>query len=980
MTRDISGRLRDAQGRFAAAGAETGEAGGAAIETGTQGRLAGLGAVLAGIAAAAGALFVGALTEAMEQERIVDKLQAQLGTTEEAAKEAGESAGHLYANAVSDTFEEAANAIKSTMQSGILPPDASQEQLEEIATKAQDVAKVFDQDLGGVTNAVAQLMRTGLAKDADEAFDVITRGFQTGANKADDFLDTINEYSTQFRNMGIDAKTATGILSQGLQAGARDADVVADTIKEFSIGAVAGADSIRAGYDRLGIDADKMFKAFGKGGKESAKAFDDTLDALRNVEDPVKRNSIAIDLFGTKAEDMGEALYALDPSKAVGTLGTVGGAAKTMGDTIRDNATTRVNQFKRKLEETFVHAIGNYVIPGITRFVNYVNSNLGPAVRSSTRQIGDMFSKAKSGQGSFAPLASGARNAMSGVKGALGGAVNVVRTQFLPWFKDQLPKIKPVVQQVARTFGAAMQTIGDIIKRVTAIAKFMWERFGGVLKSIIKGAVDAVLAIIKGLFRTVEGIFQVFSGILTGDWRKIWEGLKNIVGGLKDAIVGAAKGVFSGVTNAAKALISGMASIGKDIVYGLVNGITSLGGYVASAVKNFVTQHIPNKIKDVLGIASPSKVTKELGKWVGQGLIVGMTGTAAKVASTAKKLSESIAKAIKGSTGKTKTALRKLSDLVAKDNKRLLSFAKQRDKIMGQIKKAEEKLKDLRSSKKDYAASIRDNIIGSSGFLSNDDGSVVSAGSILQKLKDAAVKARIFAENLAKLKAKGISSALIDQIAQQGVEGGAEAAAALASSTPAQVAAINDQQKALASAATKAGSTASKAMYDSGIAAAEGLIKGLKKKKRTIEKVMLDIAKSMVGAIKKALGIKSPSRVMAQIANWTADGLTRQLERRIVDVEKIAEKLGNAIAERAWKAARDMATEVKNFQHATQVANQTGSDAAYVTRKEAIRPSVINVHVAGHVTTERDLAKVIAGNVRDEIIRIGKRNGGRNGL
>lgn len=36
------------------------------------------------------------------------------------------------------------------------------------------------------------------------------------------------------------------------------------------------------------------------------------------MKDPVKRNAAAVALFGTKAEDMGKALFALDPSKAEG--------------------------------------------------------------------------------------------------------------------------------------------------------------------------------------------------------------------------------------------------------------------------------------------------------------------------------------------------------------------------------------------------------------------------------------------------------------------------------------------------------------------------------------------------------------------------------------------------------------------------------------------------------------------------------------
>src|SRR5690606_37294568 len=151
-----------------------------------------------------------------------------------------------------------------------------------------------DLDVGQTSRAVGKMIKTGLAKDATEALDILTAGFQSGANEADDLLDTFSEYSTQFRNMGLSGEQAMGIISQGLRAGARDADVVADAIKEFSIEAVAGSDKIRDAYGELGLNADKMFAALGKGGPEAAKALDITLDKLREVEDPVECNALAV--------------------------------------------------------------------------------------------------------------------------------------------------------------------------------------------------------------------------------------------------------------------------------------------------------------------------------------------------------------------------------------------------------------------------------------------------------------------------------------------------------------------------------------------------------------------------------------------------------------------------------------------------------------------------------------------------------------
>lgn len=53
--------------------------------------------------------------------------------------------------------------------------------------------------------------------------------------------------------------------------------------------------------------------------------------------DPVARNAAAVGLFGTQAEDLGSALFALDLSTAAGQLNGVTGSSQKMFDTLADN-------------------------------------------------------------------------------------------------------------------------------------------------------------------------------------------------------------------------------------------------------------------------------------------------------------------------------------------------------------------------------------------------------------------------------------------------------------------------------------------------------------------------------------------------------------------------------------------------------------------------------------------------------------------
>ncbi|MFF4547252.1 phage tail tape measure protein [Streptomyces sp. NPDC001406] len=356
---------------------DAGDRAGAAAGEGLKSKLK-AGAAAAGIAA--GAILVKGIGEAIDQANITSTLQAQLGTSNKVAAAQGKVAGKLYSTGVSDSFQGAADAIKATVQAGLAPPGTTNKQLTSIATKATDVANVFGQDMPAVANVAAQAIRTGLAKNSTEAFDLITKGFQGGTDKAGDFLDTINEYGTQFRKAGLDGATSVGLLNQAIGAGARDADIAADAIKEFSIRAVDGSKTTSDGFKLLGLNADDMAAKFGKGGKNATAALDTTLDRLRNIKDPVKQSQAAVALFGTQAEDLGAALFAMDPSSAAKKLGDFAGSTKRMGDTLRSGPSYEIQKFTRALKQGFVDFLGGKVLPIITQAGQFFNTYLLPPI------------------------------------------------------------------------------------------------------------------------------------------------------------------------------------------------------------------------------------------------------------------------------------------------------------------------------------------------------------------------------------------------------------------------------------------------------------------------------------------------------------------------------------------------------------------------------------------------------------------------
>jgi phage-related protein len=341
--------------------------------------------LLVGVAAAgvaAGAILVAGITEAIEQANITSTLQAQLGATGKDAGRYGEIAGKLYSKGITESFQEGADAIRAVVNAGLVTPDATNAQLESLSAKMSDVATTFGLDMELQTQAVAAMFKNGIAPSAEDALDLITVGFQKLGPNAEDLLETFQEYSIQFKKLGIDGEEALGLFQQGIAAGARDTDIIADAFKEFGIRAIDMSESSQAAYEALGLDAEKMSLQIAKGGDTAGEGLQTVLDKLRAIKDPVDQNAAAVGLFGTQAEDLGNALFALDPNGAIDGFGKVTGAAAELGATIHSGPAHEFEVFVRTIKQGFVDYITAEVLPLVLRVAKAFNSDLLPPIRA----------------------------------------------------------------------------------------------------------------------------------------------------------------------------------------------------------------------------------------------------------------------------------------------------------------------------------------------------------------------------------------------------------------------------------------------------------------------------------------------------------------------------------------------------------------------------------------------------------------------
>lgn len=337
-------------------------------------RMGGLAEVGTAAGAAGGLAFAAAMSSAMDLSSAESTLENSFGFTTEQAAQAGKAAGDVYQKGFGESMQNVTSVIGEINSSIGDVTKMTEEQLGTMTESALAFSKTFEQETGDATAAVGQLIKTGMVKDATEGFDLITKAMQgVPANLRDDMLPTIQEFSVQFKKLGLDGPTAMGLLSQGLKGGAMDAAAVSDAIKEFSILAVEGSDTAAESFKALGLDADKMVAQIAKGGPDAQAGLQAVLDGLRKVKDPAEQAQIAVTLFGSGAEDLGSALYALNPATAAaeGGLNNAAGSAKKLSDSMEASPAQQLEGIWRSVSTT----LGEALLPALKVVGEFLQKN-----------------------------------------------------------------------------------------------------------------------------------------------------------------------------------------------------------------------------------------------------------------------------------------------------------------------------------------------------------------------------------------------------------------------------------------------------------------------------------------------------------------------------------------------------------------------------------------------------------------------------
>lgn len=201
------------------------------------------------------------------------------------------------------------------------------------------------------------------------------------------------------------------------------------------------------------------------------------------------------------------------------------------------------------------------------------------------------------------------------IRGILNVLPNVVSaafeiiTAFLMMIVDNLPAILDegaailltLVQGILGSLPEILSAAGDMI---STLLSGLIER----LPDIISAGFELVSSLIRGIGEMLPDIGTAAGQLV----RKLWDTITNI----------------------------NWIQLGKDIIWGIINGIGSMAGALWDAAWNIASSAL-NAIKSFFGIASPSKVMRdEVGRFIPSGLAVGIEANTKPVENAMHSLSD----------------------------------------------------------------------------------------------------------------------------------------------------------------------------------------------------------------------------------------------------------------------------------------------------------------------------------------------------
>lgn len=447
------------------------------------------------------------------------------------------------------------------------------------------------------------------------------------------------------------------------------------------------------------------------------------------------------------------------------------------------------------------------------------------------------------------------------------------------------------------------------------------------------GLVQAIPTLVVNIPKIIEAIVAAFMAF---QWLNLGKQLiDRVANGVKKAgesMATAAKNAFSKF----KSKITGsevateLKNIGKYIIDGIVGGIKNSLSRIAN-VAGKIKDTLLSKLKGLFRIASPSKLMKEeVGAYIGEGIAVGIEESGQMAVDAAEDVADKIADTLTQKRDSLQSKLADYGDLFERvkteDGKELFQLGDLKDDIK-QLEKYGDALEQLKE--KGISDSLMGEIAGMgvqdaidymNKLLSMSDTKLDEYVSLFEQKQQMAQAAasRFYgigaevSESMQAVSAEGVSEGIAEQ--QPLV---AEQAKQLTETAKEEIAGYQTDFKAV------------------GESLMEGVAKGVRDGQSGVVNAVAKALQAAVRAAQKEMDINSPSRVMAKIGDYMAQGVGVGWSDRMDSVsDTISGSLSDGFSRRMSDAYEKMRAAMNQnmVRLRGDIAVQRGGDTSYITK------------------------------------------------
>ena len=533
-----------------------------------------------------------------------------------------------------------------------------------LGTKAVAAYADYEQLVGGVET---------LFKDSqDQVMDYANNAYKTAGLSANEYMETVTSFSASLLQ-SLDGDTSAAAdkanlaitdMSDNANKMGTDMTSIQNAYQGFAKANYTMLDNLKLGYggtqaemERLLADAEKI-----SGIKYDISSYADIVDAIHVVQ-------TEMGITGTTAEEAASTIQ--------GSFGMMKSAWQNLVTGMADP-----DQDLGVLVGNFTDSVviaGNNLIPRIQellpRIVEATTSLIGTASEQLPAILGTVLPSLVEGATN---LVTGLMAALPSVLSVLADVAPTVINTLVPALIELLPQITQtgidVIVSLAQGIADALpELIPAAAEAIAEIARILTDPDN--LSAVIDAALEIILALVDGFMDAIPTLIEVIPDIIANlvtaiivNAPKLIEASIALILSLADGLIKALPELVAAIPNLIIALVEGILDhldeiilagvkvtgalikglikaipdiimaiprvissivdtfldfdwlgLGKNIVEGIIDGFVEMWNDFKNTVHDAVTG-VVDEVKDILGIASPSKVFAGIGGYMAEGL------------------------------------------------------------------------------------------------------------------------------------------------------------------------------------------------------------------------------------------------------------------------------------------------------------------------------------------------------------------------